>query len=168
MRVAVVVLVAFVALYVAVTVVGLRRHANEPSATPPTRPSLPSSLGDAWRFAPPFLKAGTSDVSILGRTLLSPTFVVPPGVRTTLRVQAATQWYQPRRLLRLVYLDANAFPTSSVALSYPPIAPPPVTDPPATPDPLTFKSPRQVIVLPQSGGSVELTCFSLSVCTISL
>jgi hypothetical protein len=164
MRVAVVVLAAFVTLYVAVTVVGLRRHASEPSATPSTRPSLPGSLGDAWPLAPPFLKVGASDVS--GQTLLDQTFVVPPGVRTTLRVKAATQWYQPRRLMRLVYL--NALPASSVPLSYPPIAAPPQTDPPATPDPLTFKSQRQIIVLPQSGGVVELTCLSLSACTLSL
>jgi len=157
MRVAVIVLVAFVVLFVVVTGAGAMRHGSEPAASSSNPPAAPSF--DAWGFAPAFLKVGANDVSTHSAII-----EVAPGAQSSFVVFPATAWYQPKRLLRLIYVNASA--GGSVGLSYPPIAPPAQSS--ATPDPLTAGKPRQLIVLPQGGGLITATCNSPAFCELSL
>ena len=157
MRVALLVLVAFVVVYVGATAWSVQHHASEPAPDHATRPSTPS-LASSWWLVPPFLKVTTSDLSVGSSTV-----DLPPGTSLAVGVRAATQWYQPKRLL-LLTLQNPAF--SNVALSYPPIAQPQSAS--AAPDPLSASQPSQVIVLPQSGGIVTLTCTGTFACQVAL
>lgn len=156
MRVVLVVLAAFVVVYVGATVWSVHHHASEPSADHAPRPSVPS-LVTFWWLVPAFLKVTPSDLSV-GTSLIA----LPAGGSLAVGVRGATQWYQPKRLLLLELQDPSV---ASVALSYPPIAPPQTA---GAPDPLSASQPQQVIVLPQSGGFVTLTCTSALPCELSL
>ena len=158
MRVAVLVLVAFVVVYVGATAWSAHHHASEPAPDHAQRPNTPS-LATFWWLVPPFLKVTGSDLSLGSETL-----ALAPGSSQDVIVHAATQWYQPKRLL-LVQLQNPAF-GNSVGLNYPPIAPP--QNGGAAPEPLSASQPRQVIVLPQGGGTITLTCSGAIACQIAL
>ena len=162
MRVIVIALVAFALIYVLLVVVDIRGHSGSPlTASGP--PSLPGALADSWGITPPFLKVGTRDMYVNALTLSGTTLRLTPYVPATISVQAAGAWYQPARVLRLVFENASA---GSVTLDYPPIAPP--SESGKKPEPLSASNPTVLIVLPKSGGVVSLTCAAFTPCLLSL
>lgn len=162
MRVVIIALAAFALIYVLLVVVDVRRHSGSPlTASGP--PSLPGALADSWGITPPFLKVGTRDMYVNALTRSGTTLRLTPYVPATISVQAAGAWYQPARVLRLVFENASA---GSVTLDYPPIAPP--SESGKKPDPLNASNPKVLIVLPKSGGVVSLTCDAFTACLLSL
>ena len=152
-RVALIVLVVFVALYVAVTAMGAQRHSTERT---PSINDRPSSLSLNWSLVPGFLKVQPKDVVIFG-TIAGPRAVaIAPSGTAAFRIRASTQQYRVMQL-RL----GPGFP---VALAYPPLG---GVAPSQTPEPLSPQKPRQTLVLPQSGGDVSLTCFGPGSCVVS-
>lgn len=156
MRLGLLVVILFVALYVGVTAVGANKHSSEKPPSSDNRPALPSSLSLDWSLVPNYLKVQPSEVTVTGTQAGPRAVTMFPLVTSVLQVSPSTKRY---RMMQL-QLESGA----QVALSYPPAMGPIPSKPP---DPLSPDKPKQTIVLPQAGGQVTLTCSGLSSCAVS-
>jgi len=157
MRVWVIVLVAFVILFVAVTATGAGRHASEGPPNANNRQQPLASITDYWPIVPAILKVQVGEVTLLGTSIGPRRIGIAPGMTANLRVSPSSQQY---RMMQLELAPA----VYSVTLSYPSVVNPPPSPPPDPPSP---SQPKQILVLPQAGGLVSLTCSGPGPCDVS-